>query len=192
MSIFEIVYWIAILVEVSIRKPLNKVRKQARKTEQRISLTETVLLGVLLVTMFLLPLVYSASDWLDFADYQLPTWMGWLGVVLMTGAMLVFLRAHLDLKHNWSPSLEVFEGHTLVTSGIYATIRHPIYASQWLWVLAQPLLIQNWIAGPINLVFFIIFYALRVPAEERMMLDTFGKAYADYMKKTGGVIPRLR
>jgi protein-S-isoprenylcysteine O-methyltransferase Ste14 len=67
-----------------------------------------------------------------------------------------------------------------------------MYASQWLWVVAQILLLQNWIAGPIGLIFFIPFYILRVRAEEKMMLDTFGNQYRDYMKKTGGVIPRFQ
>ena len=118
--------------------------------------------------------------------------MGWAGVVILAGALFVFIRAHRDLKANWSPSLEIFQGHSLVTGGIYAIIRHPMYASQWLWVIAQILLLQNWLAGPLNLVFFIPFYTLRVRAEEKMMLDTFGEDYRACMRQTGGVIPRLR
>jgi protein-S-isoprenylcysteine O-methyltransferase Ste14 len=142
--------------------------------------------------MIVFPLIYSVTDWLDFANYTLPVWMGWLGVVLMVCALLVFMRAHVDLKSNWSPTLEVFEGHTLMTGGIYRYIRHPMYASQWIWVVAQILLLQNWIAGPIDLLFFIPFYILRVRAEEKMMLDTFGDQYREYMKKTGEVIPKFQ
>jgi protein-S-isoprenylcysteine O-methyltransferase Ste14 len=100
------------------------------------------------------------------------------------------MRAHIDLKSNWSPTLEIFENHTLVTNGIYGYIRHPMYASQWLWVIAQILLLQNWLAGLIDLIFFIPFYILRVQAEEKMMIDTFGDQYHGYMKKVGGVIPK--
>jgi protein-S-isoprenylcysteine O-methyltransferase Ste14 len=32
---------------------------------------------------------------------------------------------------------------------------------------------------------------LRVWAEEKMMLDTFSDQYRDYVKKTGGMIPKL-
>ena len=38
--------------------------------------------------------------------------------------------------------------------------------------------------------FFIPFYLLRVQAEEKMMLDTFGDQYRGYMQKVGGVIPK--
>ncbi len=77
-----------------------------------------------------------------------------------------------------------------MTSEIYGILRHPMYASQLLWVIAQILLMQNWLAGPLDLLFFIPFYFLRVRAEEKMMLDAFGNAYREYMEKVGGIFPK--
>jgi len=191
MNIFEIAYWAAIVVEMVIRAPINKERKKEKMTEQRVSSQEKNLLILLLAGMFITPLIYSASSWLDFANYTLPTWAGWAGVLLIILALIVFWRAHVDLKTNWSPSLEIREKHELITRGIYGYIRHPMYASQWLWVIAQPLLLQNWLAGWLDLFIFILFYALRVRAEEKLMIDTFGEQYRDYMKKVGGVFPKL-
>ena len=191
MSVFEITYWAAIIVEMVIRAPLNKKRKQEKMSEQNVSTQEKVILFLLLIGMMILPLIYSASNWLDFANYSLPAWAGWLGVALLLGALFVFWRAHADLGLNWSPSLEIREKHELITKGIYGSIRHPMYASQWLWVIAQPLLLQNWIAGLVNLLIFIPFYILRVQAEEKMMIDKFGEGYRAYMKRTGGVIPKV-
>ena len=191
MSIFEIAFWFAIIVEMTIRAPINKKRKQEKMSEQNVSTQEKVILFLLLIGMFILPLIYSASTWLDFANYSLPAWAGWLGVALIAGALFVFWRAHADLGLNWSPSLEIREKHELITKGIYGVIRHPMYASQWLWVIAQPLLLQNWIAGLVNLLIFIPFYLLRVQAEEQMMVDTFGNEYREYMKRTGEVLPKI-
>ena len=191
MSIFEIVYWLALVVEMVIRAPINKKRKQEKMSEQNVSTQEKVILFLLLIGLFILPLIYSASSWLDFANYSLPAWAGWLGVALIAGALFVFWRAHADLGLNWSPSLEIREKHELITKGIYGVIRHPMYASQWLWVIAQPLLLQNWIAGIVNLLIFIPFYMLRVQAEEQMMINKFGDQYREYMKRTGGVLPKI-
>ncbi|MFN8400914.1 MAG: protein-S-isoprenylcysteine O-methyltransferase [Anaerolineales bacterium] len=191
MSIFEVVYWAALVAEMIIRAPLNKKRKEEKMSEQRVSSQEKIILFLLLIGMMILPLIYSATKWLDFANYSLPPWAGWLGVVMMVGAIVVFWRSHADLGLNWSPSLEIREKHELITRGIYGVIRHPMYASQWLWVLAQPLLLQNWLAGFINLLVFIPFYLLRVQAEEQMMIDRFGEQYKTYMTKTGRVIPKL-
>jgi protein-S-isoprenylcysteine O-methyltransferase Ste14 len=43
----------------------------------------------------------------------------------------------------------------------------------------------------LNFLVFIPFYLLRIKAEEQMMLDSFGAQYQDYMKNTGGVLPKI-
>lgn len=192
MAVFKILYWAGMVLEIIIRAPFRKSwQSSPKKTERLEKRTENVVLSLLWVGSFVLPLIYSVTDWLGFADYHLPPWMGWLGVFFLAAALYVFWRAHQDLRSNWTPTLEIFEGHTLVTNGIYGSIRHPMYLSQWLMVIAQLLLLQNWIAGLAGLVVFIPFYLLRVPAEEKMMAETFGGAYLEYMQKTGGVIPKF-
>jgi protein-S-isoprenylcysteine O-methyltransferase Ste14 len=191
VDIFTAVYFLALIVEIIIRVPLNRKRKQEKMSEQRITTQEQILLGLLTLGGFVVPLIYAVTNWLDFANYTLPVWAGWLGVLLTAGALFVFWRAHADLGLNWSPSLEIREKHELIKRGIYGVIRHPMYASQWLLVIAQPLLLQNWIAGFLNFLVFIPFYLLRVKAEEQMMLDSFGAQYQDYMKNTGGVLPKI-
>lgn len=191
MDIFTAIYFVAIIAEIIIRIPLNNRRKQEKMSEQRVTRQERTLLGLLSLGMFFIPILYAATDWLDFADYSLSVWAGWLGILILAGAVFVFWRAHADLGLNWSPSLEIREKHELITRGIYSVIRHPMYASQWLWVIAQPLLLQNWIAGFANLLIFVPFYFLRVKAEEQMMVEKFGDQYQVYMQKVGGILPKL-
>lgn len=38
-------------------------------------------------------------------------------------------RTHADLGRNWWLSLEIREGHTLITQGVFRYIRHPMYTS---------------------------------------------------------------
>lgn len=191
MDVFAVIYFVALVLEIIIRIPLNTKRKQEKMSEQRITRQERTLLGLLWLGMFLVPIIYAATNWLDFANYTLPSWAGWLGALLIASAVFVFWRAHADLGLNWSPSLEIREKHELITRGIYGVIRHPMYASQWLWVVAQPLLLQNWIAGFLNLLVFIPFYFLRVKAEEQMMMEKFGDQYHTYIQKVGAVFPKF-
>ncbi len=191
MKVFVWIYFAAIVVEMIIRAPLNKKRKAEKMNVRRVTSQETIILFLLLIAMLILPLVYVFSNWLAFANYTLPAWTGWLGVIILAGALFVFWRAHADLGLNWSPTLEIREKHELITKGIYGFIRHPMYASQWLWIIAQPLLLQNWIAGWLNFLIFIVFYALRVKAEEQLMIEQFGDDYRAYMKKVGAVFPKV-
>jgi protein-S-isoprenylcysteine O-methyltransferase Ste14 len=191
VTLFKIIYWAGILAEVVIRAPFSKSRLSVAKTERRVSPTERVLLGLLTVAGVILPLLYTFTPWLSFVNYRLPAWLGWLGVFMLACALFVFARAHIDLKSNWSPSLEIYADHTLISNGIYAYIRHPMYASLGLIAIAQTLLLQNWLAGPLNLIVFILFYVFRIQAEERMMLDRFGEAYRAYMQRTGRILPKF-
>ena len=191
MDLFTAIYFATLIIEMIIRAPLNRKRKQEAMSERRVTNQEVFILILLFLGGFVTPLIYALTNWLDFANYTLPAWAGWLGVLILAVGLFIFGRAHADLGLNWSPSLEIREKHELITRGIYGVIRHPMYASQWLVAIAQPLLLQNWIAGFLNLIAFIPFYFLRVKAEEQMMLDSFGTQYQEYMNKTGGVVPKI-
>jgi protein-S-isoprenylcysteine O-methyltransferase Ste14 len=147
-------------------------------------------LAVIGVAM-LVPLVYIFSSVLDFADYDLPGWLGWIGAGLFALAIWLLWRSHADLGRNWTPTLGIRDEHTLVTQGIYGYIRHPMYAAHLVWGIAQVLMLPNWIAGYSLLIFTLPQYLLRMGAEERMMLEQFGQEYQDYMQKTGRIVPRL-
>ena len=110
----------------------------------------------------------------------------------MVTALWLFWRSHVDLGQNWSVSLEMRERHQLVTDGVYRFIRHPMYASIWLWSLAQGMLLQNWFAGWSLVPTFAAMYFIRTPREERMMCDAFGDEYRHYMRRTGRLFPRIR
>jgi protein-S-isoprenylcysteine O-methyltransferase Ste14 len=189
--VFKIVYLLGLIVESAIRVPLNQQRRRIQVTTDRFGGQEKAVLGLLLFGVFLFPVAYIFTPWLDFANYRLPDWAGWLGATLFAGALVIYARTHYDLGRNWTPTLHILEGHQLVTQGIYRYVRHPMYASQWLWSIAQILLLQNWVAGLAGLVTFIPLYFLRVPKEEEMMIDHFGEAYRAYRQRTGRVIPRL-
>ena len=193
---FGMVYFLGMLAEVVIRVPHEQRRRQTRMMVENVDWSERPLLGLMFVGMFFIPLVYTFISRLDGADYRLPREAresaGGVGMIILAMAVWLFWRSHADLGRNWSPSLELREGHELVTEGVYRSVRHPMYASMWLWGVAQALLLQNWVAGWAGLALFAPLYVLRVPREERMMLDRFGEEYRARMNRTGRLVPHLR
>jgi protein-S-isoprenylcysteine O-methyltransferase Ste14 len=187
-----VIYFGALLIEMIIRLPLDRQRRRDQIVARYVDRQERVVLGLLFGGIFALPALDLLTPWLRFARYRRPAWIGWLGAVCLAGALAIFWRSHADLGRYWSPSLELRAEHRLITSGIYGRIRHPMYASQWLWGVAQTLLLPNWISGSAGLVLFAPLYWLRVPREEQMLLRHFGESYRAYLRRTGRVLPRLR
>ncbi|UZG45921.1 protein-S-isoprenylcysteine O-methyltransferase [Caldimonas thermodepolymerans] len=181
----EVAWALASFLQAAIRWPYVEANRANRIEASRVGRLEQWLMFVVFMTLLCLPMLSIATPWLDRFGYRLPWPAAAVGAVLMAASLWLFHRAHADLGRHWSPSLEVHVGHELVTHGVYRHMRHPMYASIWLFALAQPLLIHNWVAGVLGVPGFALLYFLRVPREERLMLDRFGSAYQDYMARTG-------
>lgn len=195
MNILEpwnVVFLAGFAVYFWIRRVFFQHTKNEKKTVSRFDRSEKILLAAMFPPVILLPLLYLFTPLLAFADYRLPPLVPWFGAVTMVASLWLFWRSHADLGQNWSVSLEIRAGHQLVTQGVYHCIRHPMYASIWLWGSAQGMLLQNWLAGWSVLPVFSVMYFLRTPREEQLMCDTFGEQYREYMCRTGRLFPRIK
>jgi len=191
IGIFQVVYLIGFVVGSVVRAWYSR---KYRQDKLKIFRQEGMAVGVLASLWgiaILVPFIFMFTNWLNFSDYDRPNWAGWAGVATFIGALWLLWRSHVDLGRNWSVTTEIKEKHTLVTDGIFRYVRRPMYAAHGLWGIAQALLIPNWIAGPASLAVFLPLYLMRVPREERTMLEQFGEQYLRYQKRTGRLIPRL-
>ncbi len=191
MEPWNIVFLAGLIVYVIIRGFFEHRTKGGEKAVRRMDATEKSLLAVLALGIGILPLLYLFTPLLGFADYRLPDAAPWAGTLIMIASLLLFYRSHADIGRNWSVTLELLKDHKLIMQGVYRYIRHPMYASIFLWGLSQGLLLQNWLAGWSALVTFTLLYLVRTPREERMMSEFFGDEYRNYMRTTGRVLPRL-
>jgi len=187
---FEIIFLVGFVVGSVIRKIYTAGRRGAKTEKKCNSVLDIILVGIAGVGMAV-PLLYLFTSWLDFANYNLPGPSGWAGTVVFAGAIFMLWRSHADLGRNWSSTLRITGQHTLVTSGVYRHIRHPMYTAHLLWAIAQVLLLANWMAGWAFLVLSIPLYMVRIPKEEQMMLEQFDDQYRAYMSRTGRLIPRM-
>ncbi len=186
-----IVWALGIVAWALIRQPY---RRRARRTEvatDRKSTSEKMALGLCIAGLVVIPALQLTTGIFDFANYPYQPVMGVLGTLTMIAFLVMFYLSHKHLANNWSVSLEIRKDHKLVDSGVYRHIRHPMYASFFLWGLAQFLLIPNWIAGTSGLASVAWLYFSRIENEEDMMRERFGKAYEEYGKKTARLIPKI-
>ncbi|MCA9289485.1 MAG: isoprenylcysteine carboxylmethyltransferase family protein [Phycisphaerales bacterium] len=187
---WNLVFLAGFAVYVGIRHVFERRVAHVETVVRRIDGTERALLVVVGIGSLVLPLLYVFTPLLAFADVERPGALPWCGAGLMILALWLFWRSHADLGPNWSVSLEVRRDHTLVDRGVYRRVRHPMYASIWLFAIAQGLLLSNWLAGWAAVATFAPLYLVRVPREEAMMIERFGDAYRAYMRRTGRLWPR--
>ncbi|MFX1474989.1 MAG: isoprenylcysteine carboxylmethyltransferase family protein [Promethearchaeota archaeon] len=118
-------------------------------------------------------------------------WMRWFGVVLGFVSLPFLVWVQHVLGRQWSVSLEIQEEHVLVTTGPYSRVRHPMYTVHIFFFLSWVLVTDNWFFL-VNYFMTLALIGLRMPKEEKMMVDQFGDEYRAYMARTGQLFPRLR
>jgi protein-S-isoprenylcysteine O-methyltransferase Ste14 len=179
---------VAALAMIVIRAPHGKRSRERAVATSRRGTVELIVLTLAWIG-FLVPLLWVVSPWLSVADFG-PRPEALAGGALCFAAGLWLLhRSHVDLGTNWSITLELREQHELVTQGVYARIRHPMYLAFLLYGAGQALVVPNWVAGPAYLIAFTLVCALRIGAEERMMAEQFGEGYRAYMRRTKRLVP---
>ncbi len=107
----------------------------------------------------------------------------WIGVVLVSIGALVFISAFLSFGDSWRVGFDMKTPGALVTNGIFAFTRNPIYLFLDLWFLGIFLINGRLI--------FLIFAALafadvhwQIRQEENYLTNLYGQPYEDYCKRT--------
>eukprot|EP00762_Andalucia_godoyi_P000941 ANDGO_03834.mRNA.1 putative protein-S-isoprenylcysteine O-methyltransferase len=79
--------------------------------------------------------------------------------------------------------------HKLVTGGVYRYCRHPGYFGWFVWSIATQIMLGNLL----SIVGFAIaswkFFADRIPFEEDLLIEMFGKQYVEYRDRTPTLLP---
>jgi len=173
---------------IAIRAPHGSRSLAVPVTDDRKGTLETVLLTLAWISFFV-PVAWMASPILDPADYPLHPVAFGAGVACFAAGLWLFHRSHADLGTNWSVTLQLREGHRLVTGGVYARVRHPMYSALLLHSVGQALAAPNWIAGPAYLAVMLPLIALRLGPEEAMLRERFGAEWDAYAARTPRLIP---
>ena len=114
----------------------------------------------------------------------------WVGVVLYGAGGVLRIWPVFVLGRRFSGLVAIQPGHTLVTDGIYRTIRNPSYLGLLIlslgWALAFRSLLGVALAA-LNVVPLIA----RIRSEEALLRSRFGHAYEAYCARTWRLVPGL-
>ena len=183
-------FWlIGLVIWLAIRYRPNRTSRKSKIVHSARNPVETISMLISLSGLGIIPLIWIFTGQISSFDHGSNILIVIMGTILFIWALYLFRVTHKALGAMWSVSLDLREDHKLVTSGIYEKVRHPMYSAFWLWAIAQPFLLSNWVAGFSGIVGFGTLYLLRVGREERMMEGEFGSQYQEYCQRTKRIIP---
>ena len=112
-----------------------------------------------------------------------------LALAMVVAGLGISVWARRHIGQFWSGRVMLKEGHQLIQSGPYARVRHPIYSGIFLATLGTALFVGEWRALLGAAIFFVAHW-LKARREEALLAGKFGKAYEEYRRRTGSLLPK--
>ncbi|OBK22754.1 isoprenylcysteine carboxyl methyltransferase [Mycobacterium asiaticum] len=106
----------------------------------------------------------------------------WVGVGLCATAVVVLVASLVSFGKSFRIGIDVDKPGGLVTTGIFAVSRNPIYVGFFLFLLGQLLVFPNWVPL-ICLVVGAWLFNRQVLREEEFMREHYGKEYLEYCER---------
>ena len=129
--------------------------------------------------MFIVGFVVAGLDF-RFGWSHMPAWVTIIASVLFLVAYALYAEVMRENAY-LSRTIKVEEGQTVVNTGLYGIVRHPMYAVTILLFLMIPLVLGSWYAL-IAFAVYPILIVVRLKAEEELLTKEL-PGYAEYKQK---------
>jgi protein-S-isoprenylcysteine O-methyltransferase Ste14 len=114
--------------------------------------------------------------------------MAYVGLAITEVGLAFAILARIYIGKNWSPLIQVKEGHELIQRGPYAVVRHPIYSGLMLATLGTAIAYGEF-SGFIGFVMVVLAWGYKSRLEEEAMEEQFGPQYEKYRSHVKALIP---
>jgi len=154
------------------------------------------------VWLVLVPLIaaWIALPWLAIAQrpglLALPAFapeppyalLRWAAAVVGVVALGLTIQCWSRMGKDWRMDMSEKNRAALITDGLYARVRHPIYALQIL-LMAMSVVVLPTLPMLVVALAHLAIMTAKARNEERHLLALHGQAYADYLARTGRFLP---
>ncbi len=124
------------------------------------------------------------------AERFVPGTLEWqyAGAAITVVGIAIAIWSRFYLGGNWSANVTVKQDHTLIRSGPYSVVRHPIYSGFLLAVLGTAVYVGV-LRGIFAFALILLGWKIKMWREEKFMQEEFGQQYIDYRHAVKGLIP---
>jgi protein-S-isoprenylcysteine O-methyltransferase Ste14 len=114
----------------------------------------------------------------------------WIAVLTTAAGIGIAIWARYHLGANWSGLVTLKEGHELIRTGPYRSIRHPIYTGILLAMLGTVLALGE-VRGLVAVGLAWLSFYIKARREELFLTKEFGPRFNEHQQHTGMFLPRL-
>ena len=150
----------------------SRLRAKETQSEQKDVIKYS---GLMFLAAFIIAGLNYRFQWI-----MMPRAVVWIGVVIFLLAYCLFGEVLRENQY-LSRTVEVREGQTVVDTGLYGIVRHPMYTATVLLFLSMPLVLNSLISFIIMLVYIPIIVK-RIKNEEEVLEQEL-KGYREYKQK---------
>ncbi|UCE09131.1 MAG: isoprenylcysteine carboxylmethyltransferase family protein [Candidatus Thorarchaeota archaeon] len=129
--------------------------------------------------------------WMLWSYLNMPLELRLLGLTVSVLSLPYTYWIGKTLAKNYYYTVKIQKDQSLVTTGPYKRIRHPMYLVIMLFIASLVFVTDNWLLVVILMLMAPGLYK-RIKIEEQAMIGEFGDEYIAYMKRTGRLFPKLR
>lgn len=107
-----------------------------------------------------------------------------IGSFILLVGIIIRLLSVLTLGKHFARDIGVHREKELITSGLYARIRHPGYTGEIISFLGVGVVFWHFPASLFVTLLPLVAFLYRAIVEEKVMLEEFGQEYEEYRKRT--------
>jgi protein-S-isoprenylcysteine O-methyltransferase Ste14 len=156
-----------------------KFRREGLGEKKETTAARDLVVMILLGVGFFGYLILAAFDH-RYGWSQVPFGLELIGLVLVNAGYVIMNLAMLQNAFA-SKLLDINQDQELIDTGLYARVRHPLYAGAILWLLFMPFALGSWWSF-IPAMIAVGSMIVRIRFEEEMLVDGMD-GYADYQQR---------
>ena len=192
LDIYQKAFVIILIIIAIIRIFYGKHRLTTQYKKSLHPILERINSYLVSFGMIYFPLMNIFFSFFEKFEFEVPTIIKIISVFILFLATIIFYLSHKELADNWSPFVEIKEKQKLIKTGIYKYIRHPMYLSMWIFAIFEGFVLSNYFLIIFAILSWTNLYFFRISNEEKIMIDTFGNEYKEYIENTGRILPKLK
>lgn len=143
-----------------------------------------VLVGIFIYCASVYFINYDKISFLDTSSVQI------IGIIITIASLIVIVAAQNTMADSWRIGIDEKVKTELVTKGLFAYVRNPIFSGMIATVFGLFLLIPTIVMGFLVIISMMLI-GIQVRLEEEFLARVHGRAYIEYKKNVGRFLPKI-